>query len=132
MVDLLANLGSSEDNFAADEDQKDNLRSDHTIDETREEFWFIGTEVMMLAGKTFKTNRELDVARADNVLNLEVGELGIETELLNDSSIFARSQFRIILGLGPGDHHLAGSEDECSCLWFTDTHDDSGETLENN
>jgi len=37
LVDLLANLGSSEDNLAADEDEKNNLWLDHTVDETREQ-----------------------------------------------------------------------------------------------
>ena len=43
----------------------------------------------MPACKTLETDRKFDVARADNVLNLEVGKLGIEAEFLNDSSIFA-------------------------------------------
>ena len=38
LVDLLTNLRTSEDNLAADEDQKDDLRLDHAIDEAREEF----------------------------------------------------------------------------------------------
>lgn len=38
-------------------------------------------------GKTLETDWELDVARADYVLNLELGELGVESELLNDTSI---------------------------------------------
>jgi hypothetical protein len=89
LVDLLSDFGAGENDFAADEDEKNNLRFDHAIDETREQLRFIRTEVMMPAGKTLKTDGKLDVAGADNVLDLEVGELGVETKLLDDSSIFA-------------------------------------------
>lgn len=85
--------------------------------------------MVMLASETFQANRELDVTRAHDVLDLEVGELGIETELLDDSSIFAGSQLGVVFRFGTSDNHLSGSEDECSCLWVTDTHDDSGKTL---
>jgi hypothetical protein len=33
---------------------------------------------MMARGKPFKTNWELDIARSDNILNLEVGKLCIK------------------------------------------------------
>ena len=46
--------------------------------------------------KAFKTDWELDVARADDVLDLEISELGIEAELLNDSCVFARRQARVL------------------------------------
>jgi len=36
LVDFLADLGSSEYNLAADEDQQDDFRLDHSVDEARE------------------------------------------------------------------------------------------------
>lgn len=84
----------------------------------------------MATGKAFKANGELDVARTHNVLNLEVGELGVEAKLLDDTRILARGELGIIFRLGTSDNHLAGSEDESCGFRFTDTHDDSGETLD--
>ena len=84
---------------------------------------------MMAAGKTLQANGELDVARANDVLNLEVGELGIETELLDDTGVLARSKAAVILRLGTGDDHLSTSEDQSSCLGLSDSHDDGSETL---
>ena len=46
--------------------------------------------------KAFETNRELDIARADNVLDLEIRELGVEAELLDDSCVFTRRQARVL------------------------------------
>lgn len=43
----------------------------------------------MIAGKTFKTNWKLDITRANNVLDLEFLEFGVEPKLLNDTSILA-------------------------------------------
>src|SRR5437868_2074162 len=106
LVDLLTNLRTRQDNLATDEDQQDNLRLDHAVDEAGEQLRLVRAEVVMAGGEPFQTNGELDVARADNVLDLEVGELGIEAELLDDSSVFARGQLRIVLGLGTGDDHL--------------------------
>lgn len=101
----------------------------HSVDETREEFGLVRAEHMMAAGKAFKTNGELDIARSHNVLDLEIRELGVEAEFLDDASILARGQFGIVLGLCTSDDHLARGEDQSSRLGFADTHDDSGETL---
>ena len=107
MVDFLTNFGTGQDNLAADEDEQHNLRLHHAIDEPREEFRFVGREMVMTRCKTFETNRELDVTRSDDVLNLEVctgisddlatttemqvrtRELGVESQLLNDAGILA-------------------------------------------
>src|SRR5271163_4111689 len=90
LINLFANLGASEDNLATDEDQQNDLWFDHAIDEAREQFRLVRAEWMMFGCKTLKTDGELDVAGADNVLNLEVGEFGIEPKLLDDASAFAR------------------------------------------
>lgn len=129
LVDLLTDLGTSEDDLTTDENQKYNLRLHHTVNQTREQLRFVGTEVVVARGETLQTNGELDIARTDDVLDLEVGELGVETELLDDTGVLARSKLRVVLRLGTSHDHLAGSEDQSSSLGFTDTHDDGGETL---
>lgn len=83
----------------------------------------------MAAGQALQTDGKLDVAAADDVLNLKVRELGIEAELLNDARIFAAGQLAIILRLGTRHDHLAGSEDERRGLGFSNAHDDGCETL---
>lgn len=83
----------------------------------------------MAAGKTLKTNWELDVAAAHDVLDLEVGKLCVESELLNDASILARGKLAVVFGLGAGHDHLAGSEDESRGLGLSNAHDDGRETL---
>lgn len=79
--------------------------------------------------KTLQTDRELYIARSNDVLDLEVRELGVEAKLLNDTSILAGSELGIILGLRASNNHLAGSEDQGRSLWLTDTHDNGSETL---
>lgn len=84
---------------------------------------------MVVARKTLETDRELDVARTDNVLDLEVAELGIEAELLDDTGVLAGSKLAVVFTFGTRHDHLAGSEDQSRSLGLTDTHDDGGETL---
>lgn len=50
----------------------------------------------MTRRKAFKTDGELDIARADNVLDLEIRKLGVKAELLNDSRVFTRRQARVL------------------------------------
>lgn len=89
LVDLFSNLRTSQDDLSRYEDEEHDLGLDHSVDETREQFRFVRTEIVMAGRKTFQTNGELDVAGADNVLDLEVGELCIEPELLDDASILS-------------------------------------------
>lgn len=84
---------------------------------------------MVTRGQPLQTDGELDVARADNILDFEIGKLGVETKLLNNTRILARSQLGIILGLGTSNDHLAGGEDESCSLRFTDTHNHGSKTL---
>jgi hypothetical protein len=130
LVNLLTDFGTSEDDLAADKDKEHNLRLNHAVDETREQLRLVRAEVVMARSETLETNGELNVARSDNVLDLEVGELGVETELLDDTRVFARRQLRVIFGLGTSDDHLAGGEDQGGCLGLTNTHDHSGKTLQ--
>jgi len=78
LIDFLANLRTSQDNLAADEDQVYNLGLDHTIDQSRKQLGFVRTEVVMARGQTLETDWELNVAGANNVLDLEVCELRVE------------------------------------------------------
>jgi len=130
LVNLLADLGTSENDLARDEDQEDNLWLHHAVNETWEKFGFVRAEHVMARCQTLETNRKLDVARANNVLDLEVGEFGVETELLNDTSILARRKLRIVFRLCTSDDHFATCKDQSSGLGFANTHDDGGETLE--
>lgn len=129
LVDLLSDFGTCEHDLTADEYQQNNLGLDHSVDKTREELRLVRAERVMLSSKTFKSNWESNVARADDVLNLEVSELGVEAELLNDSSIFSASKLRVVLRLSTSDDHLARGEDQSSRLWFSNSHDDSSESL---
>jgi hypothetical protein len=129
LVDLLSNLCTRQDNLATDENEQHNLGLDHAVDETREQLGLVGAEIVMARCQTFETNGELDVARADNVLDLEIGELGIEAEFLDDSRILAGCKLGIIFRLCASDNHLARGKDQSGRLGFTNSHDDSGETL---
>lgn len=140
-------LGTREDNLARDKNEQDDLGLDHTVDETREQLrnplsyssvhsqdgathlWLVTAELPVAVRKTLQTDRELDVTTADNVLDLELRELGIEAKLLDDPGVLARRKPRVVLALRTGDDHLAGCEDEGGRLRVTNTHDDRGETL---
>ena len=63
---------------------------------TRKKFRLVRAEVVMTRRKAFKTDWELDIARADNVLDLEIRELSVEAKLLNDTCVFPRGQARIL------------------------------------
>ena len=83
----------------------------------------------MAVCKTLQTNGELDVARADDVLNLELGKLRVESELLDDTRVLARCETGVVLGLCTSDDHLARGEDQGCRLGLTNAHDDGSETL---
>lgn len=87
VIDFLANFRTRENDLAANEDQKHNLGLDHTIDETREQLRLIRAKVVMATGQSLESNWELDVTRSNNVLDLEVGKLGIEAKFLDDTRI---------------------------------------------
>lgn len=72
MVDLFTNLRTGQDNLARHEYKQNDLGLHHAVDETGEEFRLVGRESVMARCKTLQTNGELDVARADDVLDLEV------------------------------------------------------------
>ena len=63
---------------------------------TGKELRLVRAKVVVTRRKAFETNWELDIARADNVLDLEIRELSVEAKLLNDTCVFTRRQARIL------------------------------------
>ena len=129
LVDLLSDLGARQHDFAADENQQHDLGLDHAVDETREQLGLVRAEIVMARGQTLETNGELDVARTNDVLDLEVGKLGVETQLLDDAGIFPGRKLGVILRLRTSDDHLAGGKDQGRSFRVPDTHDHGSETL---
>ena len=78
LMNLIPDLGTSKDDFAAHEEQKHYLGLDHPVDETREQLRLVRGEVVVARSQTVQTDGELDVARTDHVLDLEVRELSFE------------------------------------------------------
>jgi len=79
--------------------------------------------------QALQSDRELYVARADDVLDLELGELGVEAQFLDDARVLARRKSRVIFRLRARHDHLARRKDERSGLGLAYSHDHSGETL---
>ena len=77
LVDLLAHLGTGEDDLAAHKNEEHNPGLDHAVDKAGEQLGLVRAEVVVARGQTLETDGEFDVARPDDVLNLEVGELGL-------------------------------------------------------
>lgn len=128
-VNLFTDLRARQDNLATDKDQENYLWLNHSVDQSREQLRLVGAKVVMAGGKTLKTNGEFDVARSNDVLNLEIGELGIKTKLLDDTSVLAGRKLGIIFRLRTSDNHLARGEDQRRGLRFADTHNHSSKTL---
>jgi len=80
--------------------------------------------------QTLQTNGEFDITTSDDVLDLEIHKLGVESELLDDTSVLARGKSRVIFRLGTRDNHLARREDQRRRLWIANTHDNRSETLQ--
>ena len=91
--------------------------------------WFITAELSVTVRESLQTNGELDIATANDVLDFEFRKLGVEAELLNNASVLARRQPRVVLRLRARDDHLSRRENQRSRLGITDPHNDGGETL---
>lgn len=119
LVNLFSHFRTSQNDLAANEDEKHNLRLDHSVDlerrrvsemtwkkssiqalqetyKTREELRLVRAEVVMTRRKALKTDWKLDIAGADDVLDLEIRKLGVKAELLDNSCVFARRQARVL------------------------------------
>lgn len=92
--------------------------------------WFITTEMTMGEGQTLKADGELNIARTDHVLYLELIEGSFKAQFLDDTGIFAGCQSCVVFALRSSDNHLATCEDQSSRLGLTDSHDDSGKSLD--
>mmetsp|Transcript_30143 Transcript_30143/g.99934 ORF Transcript_30143/g.99934 Transcript_30143/m.99934 type:complete len:279 (+) Transcript_30143:348-1184(+) len=127
--DLVSHLASGQHDLARDKDEEHDLGLHHPVDEAWEELGFIGRVVRVLVREALEPDGELDIARADHVLDLEVGEARRKIQLLDDPRELARRLPRLLLALCARDDHLARLEDERCCLWVPDPHDDGGEAL---
>ena len=97
--------------------------------EDQTHLWLVAREVTMRERKPFEADRELDIAASDHVLDLEVGELGLEAELLDDARVLPPREARVVLALCARDDHLAASEDESRRLWLPHSHNNGRESL---
>lgn len=75
-------FGASEHDLAVHEDQKNDSRFDHAIDEAREEFGFVGTELLMHLVEFFEANGETQVDGGHEILDLEVNEFYLKRRVL--------------------------------------------------
>ena len=72
LVDVLPLLPTREDDLAGEEDKQHDLGQLHAIDQTGEELGLVLREVTMGPRETLEADGELDVARADHVLDLKL------------------------------------------------------------
>lgn len=89
LIDLLTDFRTCQDDLATDKDQEHNLRLDHAVDQAREQLGLVRAEVVVARRQTLQADGELDVTGADNVLDLEIGELCVEAQLLDDPRILS-------------------------------------------
>src|SRR5690349_4339167 len=83
----------------------------------------------MIVSKAFQANWKLDIARPDDVLNLEVHELGGKPELLHDTRILSRSKAALFLAFCARADHLSRRKDEGRGLRFANAHNHGSESL---
>jgi len=83
----------------------------------------------MRESQPLQPDGKFDITTSNDILDLELLELGIESQFLDDPGVFSRSKTRIVLRFSSSNDHLSGSEDQGGSLGITDTHDDGGETL---
>jgi hypothetical protein len=129
-LDVISSFGSGENDLPGGKDQKDDFGFNHAINQPRKEFGLIGAELLMAVAQVLERYRELDIARTDNVLYLEILQLDVVASHLFDHFriLFGRVP-RLILAFGSGDDHFARGEDEGSGLGVTDANDHGRETF---
>ena len=89
LVDLLPNFGTGQHDLPGDKDEEDDARLDHAVYEAGEQLGLVGAELAVREDQALEADGELDVAGADHVLDLEVFELGWESEFLDNTSVFS-------------------------------------------
>lgn len=78
LIQLRASLRPSEHNFAAVEDKHHEFRLGQPVDQPREQFGVIPTELVVFIRQAFEPDRELQIARGNHVLDGEVRQLNGE------------------------------------------------------
>jgi len=128
-VQLLPGFGPRKHYFATDEDQHDEFRLGQPINQPREKLWVVLTKAVVLVGEAFQTDRELQVARRNDILNLKVTELNCVPDLFDGLRIQLGGLPTDIFTLRPRAHHFPRPEDQCRRLRLPDPHDTRGEPL---
>ena len=129
LVDVRLLFGARKDNFARDEDEEHNFGVKHPVDKAGKELWLIAAVCRMAHCQPLQTDGKFHVARPHYVLDFELLEMCVETELLDDARELARCKPGAFLALGACTHHLARREDEGRGLGLSDAHDDGREAL---
>jgi hypothetical protein len=129
-IDFLSDFGASEHNLSRDEDQQNDLWVDHSIDQTREQFRFVRREHAVAVCQTLQSNGESNITAPDDILDLKVHKLGVETKLLDDPGVLAWSEPWVVFRLCASDNHLARGKDQRRRLGVSDSHNHRCETLQ--
>ena len=79
--------------------------------------------------QTLQPDWELDITTPHYILDLEFRKLGVESQFLDNTSIFPRRESGIVFGLGTCDYHFTRCEYEGGRFGISNTHDYSCESL---
>ena len=69
VVDVLPDFGAGEDDLAGDEDEEDDLRFNHAVDEAWEQFWLVAAELVVRVREALEA---LFVTAGERVVSLSV------------------------------------------------------------
>ena len=143
--DLLSAFGAGKHDFAAREDQKDNFRALHFVDESREEFGFVMTAAKAFLSllQSLQLDAKSDVTAGHDILYRERAQTDSELErsalhwpeflgltliwpavkhlldcFFKDFACLHGAHFRF----GSRDHHLAFRENERRSFWLSYAH----------
>ena len=109
-VDFRSDFGPGQDDFARDKDEEDDFGLDHSVDESGKELRLVRAKLAASEDEALQADGEPHVARTDHVLNLEIAELCLESQLLDDARVLSRCHPAVLLRLGSRAHHLARAE----------------------
>ena len=129
-LDVISGFGTREYDLPRGEYEKDDFWLNHAIDQPREKFGLIGAKLLVAVAQVLQRYGELDITRADDVLDLEILEFDVVAgHLLNHFRVLLGRVSRLILALGASDDHLARGKDQGCGLGVTDADNDGGETF---
>ncbi len=101
----------------------------HPVDEAGEQLGLVGAVGTVARVERLKRDGEVDAARADDVLDLEVLELDVgRPHLLDHLGVHLGSLLGLLLTLCAGDDHFTGPEYQRSRLWLPYANDHSRKT----